>query len=97
LVIVAILTVHRAEIDAFRSFERSAFGLMQQHGGKLERSVVVDDGASPVFTEIHFVRFETAEGFGHYRVSPELARLRELRERCIVDTQIFVGEDGPTY
>ena len=97
MVIVAILEVRRVELAAFREFERLAVSAMHEHQGALERTVVVDDGASERVTEIHVVRFATEAGYQAYRASPELAAVGHLRERSVIGTQLFIGADGPVY
>jgi len=97
VVIVAILEVRRAELAAFREFERQAARVMREHHGELERTVVVDDGASDGVTEIHVVRFATEADFQAYRTSPELAAVAHLRERAVSGTNLYIGADGPVY
>ena len=97
MVIVAILTVRRSELDSFRKFETVAAGIMLEHGGRFERSVVVDDGEAETLTEIHWLRFPDEAAFAAYRASPKLAVHRALREASVVQTTIYVGEEGPLY
>ena len=97
MLIVAKLRVRRAECAAFEEFERAAARLMREHGGAIERTVRVDDGVAETLTEIHLVRFENEAGFRAYRESGALAALRQLRERSVVETELFIGQDGPNY
>lgn len=97
MVIVAILTVRRAELDSFRRFESLAAQVMIEHGGRLERSVVADDGVSETLTEIHFARFPDEAAFAAYRASAKLGAHQVLREVSVVQTIVYVGEDGPLY
>jgi hypothetical protein len=97
MVIVAILTVRRAELEAFRSFERIAVESMRRCGGRVERTVVVDDGVDPLLKEIHIAKFVNAAAFESYRSDPQVAEVRHLRDVAVVDTQVFIGEDGPVY
>lgn len=97
MVVVAILTVRRAELAAFRTYETAAAAEMLEHGGRLERTVVVDDGVSDTLQEIHLVRFADAASFASYQASRKLAALRYLRDASVVETRLFVGDDGPAY
>jgi hypothetical protein len=97
LVIVAILKVRRSELAAFREFETLAARILLEHEGRLERTVVADDGASDILTEIHVVRFASETGFAEYRQDPRLLAAQPLREVSLVETSLFVGEDGPDY
>jgi len=96
-VVVAIIEVRRSELAAFREFEAGAAAIMRQHGGAIEKTVVVDEGDAETFTEIHFVRFPDAAAYAAYRSSPLLAGLQPLRNAAVVATELHVGEDGPAY
>jgi uncharacterized protein (DUF1330 family) len=95
---VAILTVRRSELEAFRAFERHAAGVMAAHGGRIERTVVVSVADAPeLVREIHVVTFPDARAFEAYRDDARLGELAHLRESAVVSTEVFVGEDGPEY
>jgi GNAT superfamily N-acetyltransferase len=96
--LVAILTVRRDALDEFRAFERHAAAVMQVHGGRIERTVVVaPEPASSLVKEVHVVTFPDGAAFRAYRNDPRLAELAHLREASVVATQVLVGEDGPEY
>ncbi|HEU4533427.1 MAG TPA: DUF1330 domain-containing protein [Polyangiaceae bacterium] len=98
MTLVVILTVRRAALEAFRSFERQAAAVMARHGGAIERSVVLTppEGAETL-REVHIVTFPSAEAFAAYREDPALAPLAPLRTASVVNTEVWAGEDGPTY
>src|SRR5688500_11035668 len=96
MTLVAILTVRRDAIDKFRAFEAHAAEVMKKHGGKLERTVVVfPDGSPELIREIHVVTFPSENAFAAYRKDERLAKFAHLREQSVVQTELFVGEDGP--
>jgi uncharacterized protein (DUF1330 family) len=98
LVVVAILTVRKAALEDFRAFEHRAASVMAAHGGSLERTVTVSEGAPPgTVKEVHVLAFPDRPSFDAYRADPRLAALRHLRERSVVSTEILMGEDGPVY
>ena len=98
MTIVAILTVRRSGLDAFRVFERHAAVVMAAHGGRIERTVVVAVADAPeLVREIHVVTFPGARAFQAYRDDARLGELAHLRESAVVSTEVFVGEDGPDY
>lgn len=97
MIVVAVMKVKRAELEAFRAFETVAARRMAAHGGRIERTVVSDDGTAETLTEIHFVRFESPQAFAAYRADPELSAHAELRARSVVETTIYTGEEGPAY
>jgi GNAT superfamily N-acetyltransferase len=96
--LVAILTVRRAALDQFRAFERHAATIMADHGGRIERTVVVTPAATPdLVKEIHVVTFPDERAFAAYRGDVRRDALAHLREASVVATEILVGEDGPRY
>ena len=97
MVLVAVLTVRRSQLDTFRTYERHAARVMAMHGGFVERTVVVDDGTGDNFREIHVVTFPDAAHWAAYRVDPSLTARAAERERAVVSTEVLAGVDGPTY
>jgi hypothetical protein len=98
MTLVAILTVRRAQVEGFRTFERHAAAVMAAHGGRIERTVVVPvDDAPELLREIHVVTFPDARAFRAYRDDPRLTEHAALREAAVVSTEVFVGEEGPDY
>jgi hypothetical protein len=81
--LVAILTVRKAAIDTFRTFEKRAAAVLAAHGGRIERTIVVSgDGAVDLF---------------NYRGDERLRGLARLRAEAVVHTELLAGEDGPRY
>lgn len=98
MTLVAILTVRKAAIDTFRAFEMGAAKVMAKHGGRIERTVVVvPDTSAEVLREIHVVTFPSEAAFSAYRNDGQLAELAPLRDQSVVHTELFFGEDGPSY
>jgi uncharacterized protein (DUF1330 family) len=96
--LVVILTVRREALDAFRQFEHQAARVMADHGGRIERTVVVDTPDAPALVkEIHVVTFPDASALRAYRADERLGALAALREASVVHTEILAGEDGPSY
>jgi uncharacterized protein (DUF1330 family) len=98
MTLVAIITVRKAAVDKFRAFESHAAKVMKKHGGRIERTVVVvADGSPELIREIHVVTFPSEAAFTAYRKDEQLAELAHLRDESVVHTELFVGEDGPSY
>jgi uncharacterized protein (DUF1330 family) len=96
--LVVILTVRRDALEAFRRFERHAARVMADHGGRIERTVVVDTPEAPtLFKEIHVVTFPDEASFRAYRADDRLGAFGQLREASVVHTEVLAGEDGPSY
>ena len=98
MTLVVILTVRREALEAFRRFEQHAARAMADHGGRIERTVVVDMPESPaLLKEIHVVTFPDAEAYRAYRADGRRGAVAHLREASVVHTEILSGEDGPSY
>ena len=98
MTLVAILTVRREAIDNFRAYEAHAAQVMKKHGGRFERTVVVvPEGSPELMKEIHVVTFPNEQAFAAYRKDERLTEFAHLRDESVVHTELFVGEDGPSY
>jgi uncharacterized protein (DUF1330 family) len=97
MTIVAILTVRRAALDRFRAYEKAAARIMTRHGGGIERTIVVDDGAGDTLREVHVVGFPSVAAWNAYRADPALAALAADRAAAVVATELLIGEAGPDY
>jgi uncharacterized protein (DUF1330 family) len=98
IALVAILTVRRSALEQFREYERHAATVMAAHGGRIERTVVVEPADAPdLIKEIHVVSFPGEEAYAAYRRDARLAALAHLREESVVDAEILAGKDGPSY
>jgi uncharacterized protein (DUF1330 family) len=95
LTLVAILTVRKEAANKFREFEQHAAQVMRAHGGRIERTIVVEsEAAAEVFKEVHIVTFPDAQAFAAYRKDERLAKMVHLREQSVLHTEMLVGEDG---
>jgi len=98
MTLVAILTVRKNGLEKFRAFEKHAAAVMKEHGGRIERTIVIAPEGSPdVIKEIHVLTFPDAEAFAEYRNDKRLAELAHLRDESVVHTELLAGEDGPSY
>lgn len=54
MTLVAILTVRKEAANKFREFEHHAAQVMRAHGGRIERTIVVDsDVGAEMFKRVH--------------------------------------------
>ena len=97
MTIVAIITVRKAALEQFRTFERHAAAVMATHGGRIERTVVVSADGADVLKEIHVVTFPDDGAHRAYRADDRRRALAHLRDEAVVHTEILIGEDGPKY
>lgn len=95
---VALLTVRKRALEAFRAFETHAAMVMSDYGGRIERTVVVNPEESPdEVIEIHLLSFPDEKAFAAYRRDSRLGQLDHLRKQSVLRTELYVGEDGPEY
>ncbi len=92
MTIVALLTVHRAQLAAFHAYEHAAQAIMRRHGGAIERVIELAE-PSEHHRELHVVAFATAAGWEAYRTDPELALLADDRAAAVVSTELWIGRD----
>lgn len=97
VIVVALLTVRRAELERFRAYETFAIARVRAHGGDLERAVELDDPDPALVRELHVLRFPDAEAFARFRADPLLAARQAERVAVIVGTEVWTGVDGPPY
>ena len=97
VIVVALLTVRRAELDRFRAYETFAIARVRAHGGDLERAVELDDPDPALVRELHVLRFPDAEAFARFRADSLLADRQVERAAVIVDTVVWTGVDVPPY
>ena len=96
MTLVAILTVRKDAVEKFRAYESHAARIMGEHGGRIERTVVVPDTADTI-KEIHIVTFPGDAAYAAYRNDARLKEHAPLREASVVRTELHVGADGPLY
>jgi hypothetical protein len=77
LTIVVTARVPSAGVADFNAYEAGVLPLLDDHGGRLERRLVGEEGR----VEVHIVSFATRDGFDAYRRDPRRADLAALLER----------------
>lgn len=94
--LIAVLTVHRAELERFRTFERAAARIMAKHGGAIEHAYELA-GDDATLRELHVVRFPDDAAFDAYRADRELADHAADRARAVFSTEIWPATELPPY
>lgn len=97
VIVVALLTVRRVELDRFRAYETFAIARVRAHGGELERAVVLDEPDPALVRELHVLRFPDADAFARFRGDAALAERQADRAAAVVATTVWTGVDGPGY
>lgn len=85
--------------SSFKEFENKAIQIMKKYGGRLLTALEPNKGESSDKSvgEIHLLEFPDLEAFRNYRADNDLAELKELRERAISQTSIYVSEKVVIY
>ncbi|HZO53217.1 MAG TPA: hypothetical protein VFB63_10890 [Bryobacteraceae bacterium] len=98
LILVVTLEVRNEAAADFERFETHAAAIMSRWDGRIERVIRFDGApASCSFREIHIVSFPNLAALDAYRRDPELAALKELRDKAIVTTEVAQGRDLAIY
>ena len=97
MIVVALLTVHRAELARFRAYEAFAIARARAHGGALERVIELTDPDPDRHRELHVLRFPDAAAFAAFRADPALAARQADRAAAVIATEVWTGVDGPAY
>lgn len=72
LLLVAIVEMAAGQVAAGQRYEDAVLGLLQRHGGSVERRMRGTDPA----TEVHLIRFSSRAGYESFLVDPERLDLR---------------------
>ena len=89
MLVAAIIDVAPADIERFRVYEEVVLGLLERHGGRLERRLRSDDGSS----EIHLIEFADPAGYTAYLADPDRASAQRLIDGADITTRAFVVDD----
>ena len=89
LTLVLVARIPAGGIESFRAYEDAVLPLLARHGGELQRRLRTADGA----TEIHVVRFASAEGFAAFRSDPDRAAAQHLIEASGAVTELHEVTD----
>jgi hypothetical protein len=66
VVVVVVARISPDAVEHFLAFERAVLAHLPDHGGQLDHRYCSADGT----TEVHVVRFPSAEAFAAYRTDP---------------------------
>lgn len=97
LVLLVELTVRADALDDFHAYERAAALVMNRHGGRIERVVLVEHDVAGEHREVHVVTFPDEAAFAGYRQDPASAALQPRRAACVLQTRITRGREAPGY
>jgi hypothetical protein len=89
VLVAAVIDVAPADIERFRVYEEIVLGLLERHGGRLERRLRSDDGES----EIHLIEFADPAGYTAYLADPERAAAQRLVDGAEMTARAFVVDD----
>jgi len=98
--VVVRLWIREGREAEFESYERKVAPIMACHGGAIERAIRCSgtslNAPAPPF-EVHVLRFPSNEQYEEFRRDPQREALSAERAAAISNTDVLLGEEGPTY
>jgi len=98
--VVVRLWIREGREAEFEAYERKVARILACHGGAIERAVrcggTLLNGPAPPF-EVHLLHFPSNEEYEEFRRDPQREALSAERAGAISHTDVFLGEEGPTY
>lgn len=89
MLLVAIVEMAPGHTEAGRRYEDAVLGLLDRHGGSIERRLRSGDSA----TEVHVIRFRSRAGYDSFMVDPDrLAHRANLGDAAPATRVVEVGE-----
>ena len=89
MLIAAVIDVAAGSIDRFQVYEEIVLGLLERHGGRIERRLRSDDGE----TEIHLIEFADAAGYQSVLADPDRASARRLLDGVEITQRAILVDD----
>lgn len=85
--------------SASKAYETKAIQVMKKYGGKLLAAFEpdVNESSKNNIGEIHYLEFPSIDSFKNYRTDLEVLRMKELREKAILSTTVYVSGKQITY
>lgn len=71
LLLVVLVEMAAGQVEAGRRYEDSVLGLLERHGGTLERRMWAADAG-----EVHVIRFRSRQGYEAFMADPDRLALR---------------------
>ena len=94
-----IILLEIDDLNSFREFETKATGIMKKYDGKVtsafspNKNLSTDDNIG----EIHILEFPDMQSFNNYRADEELKNMKDLREKAVISTKIYISEKFVSY
>jgi hypothetical protein len=85
LLLVAIVEMAPASAAAGQRYEDTVLGLLDRHGGSVERRLRSTDSA----TEVHVIRFRSRAGYESFMVDPDRLAYRDTLGDAAPDTRVL--------
>jgi hypothetical protein len=89
LLLVAIVEMTPENAAAGQAYENAVLGLLDRHGGSVERRM--RGTSSP--TEVHVIRFRSRAGYESFMVDPDRLRHREALSDAAPVTRVIEVRD----
>jgi hypothetical protein len=89
LLLVAIVEMAPENVVAGQRYENAVLGLLDRHGGSVERRMRSTD--SP--TEVHLIRFRSRAGYESFMVDPDRLDYRDRLGNAAPNTRVLEVHD----
>lgn len=89
LLLVAIVEMAPENVRAGQRYEDAVLGLLDRHGGSVERRMRSTD--SP--TEVHLIRFRSRTGYESFMVDPDRLDYRHRLGKAAPNTRVLEVHD----
>ena len=83
--LVAIVEMAPGQAAAGQRYEDAVLGLLDRHGGSVERRLRGTDSA----TEVHLIRFRSRGGYESFMVDPDRLAYRDSLGDAAPDTRVL--------
>jgi len=77
---------------AIQAFEQAVAPIMARHGGKMQAILRPKAPGTNLGQEVHFLRFDQADGLSHYKADPELQTLAGLAKEAFQSLEVIPCE-----
>jgi len=85
------------DFELFETFEKQAALIMSKYDGRIISAFEIARNPDGSGEEIHILEFPNEDTFNRYRADADLAKLSELRQRAIADTEVQMSVRIKTY
>lgn len=91
LCLVAIVEMATGHAETGHRYEDAVLGLLDRHGGSIERRL----GGTDSDTEVHLIRFRSRSGYESFMIDPDRLGLRDALGPAAPSTRVIEVRELP--